>query len=100
MRTLHFLPTFRQLEADALLAEQEDRSHVRAAALDPPFDRPERLSDLASVAPPQVTPLHALWRLLDQHYLKPLFGGRVSRAGGRLTLSTGVLTEVFITDDD
>ena len=67
LRTLHFLPTFRQLEADALLAEQEDRSHVRAAALDPPFDRPERLSDLASVAPPQVTPLHALWRMLDQH---------------------------------
>lgn len=44
----------RQLEAEEAAAEEEE-------------------------AREQVTPLHAAWRILDQHYLKPVFGGRPIR---------------------
>lgn len=44
----------RQLEAEEAAAEEEE-------------------------AREQVTPLHAAWRILDQHYLKPVFGGRPVR---------------------
>eukprot|EP00962_Isochrysis_galbana_P034958 scaffold11917_cov128-Isochrysis_galbana.AAC.6 len=60
------------------------RTFPGAAPLSAQTVTPERSGGPAGAASmpkakPEMNPVHRAWRILDQHYMKPLFGGRLDR---------------------